>query len=300
MAFWNAVVAAWAAMPPWAQEVARYANGLVLLALIFLPLEALFSPRSGSRSSRRWSVRARDVGYYFLSSLLPNKALAIAVAAFFWAWQAIAPQGLAPALGTLPWPMRLAMALLVAELGAYGAHRALHAWPRLWRFHALHHAATEMHWLVNTRAHPVDLVFTRFCALMPLYLLGLVPPAGGPVDPLPLLVALATCLWGYVIHANLRWRFGWLEGIVSTPAFHHHHHRDVGAGGFNHANFAPLLAYVDRLFGTYEAPQHWPERYGSQDEVGLTMVDQIMLPFMPALPAPPAAVDRPPDPGASH
>jgi sterol desaturase/sphingolipid hydroxylase (fatty acid hydroxylase superfamily) len=142
-----------------------------------------------------------------------------------------------------------------------------------------------MHWLVNTRAHPVDLVFTRLCALVPLYVLGLVQPAGQAVDGLPLAVALLTSVWGYVIHANLRWRFGWLEGIVSTPAFHHHHHRDVGAGGFNHANFAPTLAIVDRLFGTYEAPRSWPERYGSADDVGRTMIDQIMLPFMPALPA---------------
>src|ERR1035438_7661357 len=33
-------------------------------------------------------------------------------------------------------------------------------------------SAEEIDWLVNTRAHPVDMVFTRLCGLVPLYVLG--------------------------------------------------------------------------------------------------------------------------------
>jgi sterol desaturase/sphingolipid hydroxylase (fatty acid hydroxylase superfamily) len=274
-------VIAWSAtFPAWLQEVARYTSGLLLLALIFLPLESFFALRP-----KIWSRPGflSDLSYYFLSSLLPNKGVALFVAAFIAAWQFVAPQGLLPVLGTFPLPTRMAISFVVAELGAYAAHRAMHAFPRLWRFHAVHHAATEMHWLVNTRAHPIDLVFTRCCALLPLYMLGLVQVGGQGVDWLPFAVAMLTSLWGYVIHANVRLRFGWLEGLVATPPFHHHHHRDFGSGGINHANFAPTFAIVDRLFGTYEAPAEWPERYGSADHVGNTMLDQIMLPFMPSL-----------------
>jgi sterol desaturase/sphingolipid hydroxylase (fatty acid hydroxylase superfamily) len=40
----------------------------------------------------------------------------------------------------------------------------------------------------------------------------------------PLLIMLIGTLWGFFIHANLRWRFGWLELLVSTLAFHQWHH----------------------------------------------------------------------------
>jgi hypothetical protein len=37
-------------------------------------------------------------------------------------------------------------------------------------------------------------------------------------------VILAGLVWGYFVHANLRWRLGPLEWIVATPGFHHWHH----------------------------------------------------------------------------
>ncbi len=70
------------------------------------------------------------------------------------------------------------------------------------------------------------MVFGRFCGLVPIYVLGL----GGPVGPsgslVPVLVALIGMVWGFFIHANLRWRFGPLEWLISTPAFHHWHHTE--------------------------------------------------------------------------
>src|SRR5512138_885684 len=35
---------------------------------------------------------------------------------------------------------RIVLAWLLAELAAYGVHRAMHTAPWLWRFHKLHHA----------------------------------------------------------------------------------------------------------------------------------------------------------------
>jgi len=67
----------------------------------------------------------------------------------------------------------------VNDFGAYWGHRASHHIPFLWRFHAIHHSAEHMDWLVNTRAHPVDMVFTRLSGLVPVYRAG---PGARPRD----------------------------------------------------------------------------------------------------------------------
>jgi sterol desaturase/sphingolipid hydroxylase (fatty acid hydroxylase superfamily) len=75
--------------------------------------------------------------------------------------------------------------------------------------------------LVNTRAPPVDMIFTRLCGLVPLYVLGLAAPLGGSVSVIPMIVQLLGTIWGFFLHANVRWRFGRLEWLLATPAFDH-------------------------------------------------------------------------------
>lgn len=225
-----------------------------------------------------WGI---DVAWYFLTSLLPARLLALPVAVLLWSLAGVAPQGLWPALGDLPAVPRFLVALVIAETGFYWGHRAMHGSALLWRFHAIHHSAPELDWLVNTRAHPVDWLLVRSCGLLPLYALGLARPQAGSPDWVPLLVTLVGSLWGYVIHANLRWRFPWLEEIVATPAFHHWHHQDLGPGGRRHGNFAATLPVLDRLFGTFHLPRDaWPERYGIGEPPLPTLVDQLLHPFM--------------------
>ena len=97
-------------------------------------------------------------------------------------------------MAQLPTGLRLMLAMGVGEVGAYWGHRACHRWPLLWRFHAVHHRAEELDWLVNTRAQPLDLVFTRLCALVPLYVLALALPAAQGVATVPLWFTVAgTC-----------------------------------------------------------------------------------------------------------
>ena len=262
----------------WPFEGFRLLNGLLLLLIVFLPLERLFALRRGGRPEP-W---APDVAWYFVTSLLPNRIVALTlgmVLLMLPAWQ-----GLWPRLGELPLWQRLPLALVVAELGFYWGHRALHASPLLWRFHALHHGAERLDWLVNTRAHPVDVAFVRLCGLAPLYLLGLAR-SGGQVDGLPLGVALAANLWGYVIHANLRLSLGPLEWLLATPRFHHWHHEKLAGQGHAHGNYAALLPGLDALFGTLRLPRDrgWPEAYGSDEPVRRAWLDQLMAPFMEVL-----------------
>jgi len=182
------------------------------------------------------------------------------------------------AVAYLPFWARMTALIVVLEIGFYWGHRWSHEIPFLWRFHAVHHSANEVDWLVNTRVHPVDMVFTRLCGFIPAYILGLVQPAGsGAYVPQVALIVIGT-MWGYFIHANLRWRFGWLEWIVSTPAFHHWHHTN---DDHRHKNFAPLFSWVDMLFGTFYLPsQGWPTRYGIDRAISPNMAAQLLNPLL--------------------
>jgi sterol desaturase/sphingolipid hydroxylase (fatty acid hydroxylase superfamily) len=143
-----------------------------------------------------------------------------------------------------------------------------------------------MDWLVSTRAHPVDMVFTRLCGLIPLYLLGLASPLRGNATLIPLLVILAGTVWSYFVHANLRWRFGPLEWVVATPAFHHWHHahwHDTNDGpAYVNKNYAPMLPWVDRIFGTLYLPREMrPARYGMDEPQSKHLAGQLLDPFLP-------------------
>jgi sterol desaturase/sphingolipid hydroxylase (fatty acid hydroxylase superfamily) len=155
----------------------------------------------------------------------------------------------------------------------------MHEVPVLWRFHEIHHSAEEIDWLVNTRVHPVDVVFTRLCGLIPMYLLGLAQPTGNSVDMVPVLVALGTTFWGFFVHANIRWRLGWLEYLVSTPAFHHWHHTKDGPEFIN-KNYATMLPLVDRCFGTLYLPKKtWPAKYGIEGTIASSLSGQLLQPL---------------------
>ena len=240
-----------------ATEVVRLLIWLALLAAVFVPLERLFALRP--QKILRPQVAA-DLGYYFLNSLLPGFVLGLPLAILATAAHATLPDAAQQAIAAAPLWARMALGLLVGELGAYWGHRWSHEIPLLWRFHAVHHEPEHIDWLVNTRTHPIDMVFTRLCALAPLYALGLAGPSepgGNAVAAFVLIVGVA---WGFFIHANVRWRFGALEHVVATPAFHHWHHTMSGPID---RNYAAMLPWLDKLFGTLHLPRgQWPADYG--------------------------------------
>ncbi len=68
-------------------------------------------------------------------------------------------------------------------------------------------------------------------------------------------------LWAIFLHSNVRLRFGKLEQLIATPAFHHWHHTNDDPSLYDN-NFAGLLPAIDWLFGTIYLPDRLPERYG--------------------------------------
>lgn len=255
-------------------DAARLTLWLALLALLFAPLERLFALR------RRDGARAiaTDLGYFYMNGFLPTLLIAPPLALLTATVNLATPAGYTAAVAALPFWAKLAAGLLVSELATYWAHRWCHASPFLWRFHAIHHGIEHLDWLANTRAHPVDIVFTRLCGLAPLYALGLAnPAAGGAAAMVPVYVTLAGTIWSFLIHANVRWRFGAIEQVIATPAFHHWHHTN----GRDHRdrNFAALMPWIDRLFGTLHLPDHWPPCYGIDAPVRGGLTDELLHPF---------------------
>ena len=196
-------------------DVARLCAWLTILVVVFVPLERLFAAHP--REILRKGI-GTDLCYYFLSSLLPAMLLSVPIGMLAWAVRRFVPEGLLATTAAWPFWARALAGLVAGEIGYYWGHRWSHEDPFLWRFHSIHHSAEHVDFLVNTRVHPVDMVFSRFCGLVPIYVLGL----GGPVGPansvIPLLVTMIGTIWGFFIHANVKWRFGPLEWFISTPA----------------------------------------------------------------------------------
>jgi len=258
-------------------DIFRLCIWLVVLMVIFVPIER-WSGLHPQRVFRK--AFAADLVYYFLSGLLPNLLLILPMTITAWVVHSFAPGRLYATMGAMPLWARFAAAMVVGELGSYWGHRWMHQIPVLWRFHAIHHSAEEIDWLVNTRAHPVDLAFTRMCAFIPMYLLGLAQPLGNSLDMVPVLVTVVGTIWGFFIHSNVSWRFGKLEWLVSSPAFHHWHHTNDGPETQN-KNFAPMLPWIDKCFGTFYLPkQAWPAKYGTDAPVAANLGGQLVQPLL--------------------
>ena len=249
---------------------------LLLLILIFLPLERLFPLHKQAIFRRDFLT---DLGYFFLSGLLPKLLLSVPILLVVSILHGLLPSWLHSQVANLPIALRFILAMIVAELGTYWAHRWMHEIPFLWRFHAIHHSPEQIDWLVNTRVHPLDLAFTRLCGFILMVLCGLAQPMAGSADWVaPLVVVLGT-IWGFFIHSNLRWRFGWLEWFISTPAFHHWHHTKDSPEVIN-KNYSAMFPWIDRLFGTYYLPeQQWPKHYGINETIPHNIWIQLFSPL---------------------
>jgi sterol desaturase/sphingolipid hydroxylase (fatty acid hydroxylase superfamily) len=92
------------------------------------------------------------------------------------------------------------------------------------------------------------------------------------------MLMLITTVWGFFIHANVRWRLGPLEWLISTPAFHHWHHTLAEP---RNRNYASMLPCWDWLFGTSYLPREWPTAYGIEEKLPSSLTGQLLHPFLP-------------------
>jgi sterol desaturase/sphingolipid hydroxylase (fatty acid hydroxylase superfamily) len=253
-----------------------FALNLLVLALVFVPLERALPQRHDQRVFRpEWTT---DGIHFLISHLL--------VQAFSWASlfpsrmvrDALLPGRDFAVLESLPLPLQFLAVLVLADFTQYWIHRAFHRLSFLWRLHSVHHSSTAMDWLAGSRMHPLDALATRAGVMTVLVLLGASPPA----------VALYLAFVSFhavFIHANFGAGVPWLEPFLATPRYHHFHH--AAEAEAIDTNFAVHLPVLDRIFGTRFLPaERWPRGYGlSEGRMPGTYFAQILDPFRSSSPS---------------
>lgn len=243
---------------------------LLLLAVIFVPLERLFPQRPDQEVFRAgWTT---DTLHFMVSHLLVQLTTLLTVMPATTLAAGAGAGWIAEPVQAQPLVLQFVEVVIVADLGEYAIHRLFHAVPALWRFHAIHHSSVHLDWIAGSRLHLVDVVITRGFTLIPIVLLGFSRPA---VYAYLVFVSFHAVF----IHANVRFRGRWLERLLVMPRFHHWHHS--AAREAVDTNFAVHLPWIDRLFGTYHMPaDRWPEEYGiAGDPIPEGYVDQLIDPF---------------------
>lgn len=246
---------------------------LFVVTTIFVPLEAVFAVHRGQV---RKSL-ASDLGFFFISNFVPQLLLVVPLSIATWIAYYCVPANLHAGVARWPFWLRGLAAFVVADFGFYWGHRLSHMLPVLWRFHSIHHAPQHLYFLISARAHPIDNAVTRMCGLVPIYILGLGAPQSVQGTLIATLLMLAVTIWGFFIHANVRWRFGPLEWLIATPGFHHWHHTK---DEHRDRNFGSMLPGWDWMFGTLYLPKHeWPTACGTDMILPSSLTAQIIHPF---------------------
>ena len=247
-------------------------KGLLIAGLIFVPLERAFALHREQKVLRR--LFYTDVIYALVNGIPIKAGLVLIMAVAMATIGNLVPTSLTATVAGQPIWLQLVEIIVIADLGFYWAHRAFHAVPLLWRFHAIHHSIQELDWLAAHRVHPVDQTLTKAASLVPFVLLGYSGAAVG-------LFALIYHAHAFLQHANTRVGFGPFKWVIASPQFHHWHHANERAA--YDKNFAGQLAVLDALFGTLHLPgSRIPERYGVDDPIPGHFVGQMAYAFMPA------------------
>lgn len=250
----------------------QFIIGFLILAVAFGLVERCFPLRREQKLFRRGWLN--DVIHFFVNHLLVQIGVVIvAIPIFILLGWVINPE-LKTVVASQPSWLQFVEGLAIADLTFYFAHRMTHQIPFLWRFHTIHHSIEEMDWLASGRLHPIDQIFGKVVVAIPLYILGFTKETFGVYLAIGSIQAL-------FIHANVRFRFGWLRWVFATPEFHHWHHSSDRAA--LNKNFAGQLPILDLLFGSLYMPKHQkPEKYGLSNlnaPMPTNYWQQILYPF---------------------
>jgi sterol desaturase/sphingolipid hydroxylase (fatty acid hydroxylase superfamily) len=213
----------------------------------------LFARPEGLPGRRRANLAMTFVTLLFAFALTSGVALAAL-------YLPLSSPGLMSVVG-LPVLAQLAIGVVVADF-AYGylAHWLMHASPRLWRFHRVHHSDPFVDVTTSYRTHPVENAWRHLWLFAAVWVLGI--PAAAVVT-----FRVLSAVNGILEHANVRVRPA-IDTFVSlvwvTPNMHKvHHSRDKAE---TNANYGNLFTLHDRLFRTFvPTVRAFSVKYGLDD-----------------------------------
>jgi sterol desaturase/sphingolipid hydroxylase (fatty acid hydroxylase superfamily) len=154
-------------------------------------------------------------------------------------------------IGNVSWWILIPAYIVLADFGAYWAHRALHTrW--LWPTHAWHHSPKHLYWLSGLRGSPIHLLVL----FAPYYVAFLIFPTPDAAIVSGAILVLDVSNQHY-IHSNLKLPCArQLEWLFVTPRFHFvHHSAELSVAN---RNYGFIFSVWDRLFGTYLDPARVP------------------------------------------
>lgn len=160
---------------------------------------------------------------------------------------------MAALLGLRGWG-EIVATVIVFDCWDYWMHRANHRIALLWRFHRAHHSDMELDVTTAARFHLGELLISGGCKCLVILLWG---PSLAGLLAFDLLLNAASQFH----HSNLGIPFPVqekIERLVVTPRMHRCHH--ALRGSCVNTNFATVLSFWDRLFGSYH-------RAGSAGEI---------------------------------
>ena len=157
----------------------------------------------------------------------------------------VASPGLMAAAG-LPAPAQFFAGIVALDFAfGYVAHRSMHAWPALWKYHRVHHSDEFVDVTTSYRTHPVESVWRHVWLFATVWVLGV--PATAVVA-----YRVLSGVNGILEHANIRVSpvlDAALARVWVTPNMHKvHHSRDQKETDSNYGN---LFTLHDRLLGTF-------------------------------------------------
>ena len=177
----------------------------------------------------------------------------------------------------LPLWVELILAIMALDLVAqYIAHRMLHKFAWMWRFHMVHHSDTKVDATTGIRHHPGDYLIREVFSLATILLMGM---------PLAyyLVYRILSVLFTMLTHANisipnfLEKSLGLIFVTPNMHKFHHHFERP-----WTDSNFGNIFSIWDRVFGTLVVDDPYKIKYGLdvlEDERDHDVIYQLKLPF---------------------
>jgi sterol desaturase/sphingolipid hydroxylase (fatty acid hydroxylase superfamily) len=149
------------------------------------------------------------------------------------------------------WPAwaQLLTLFLVRDFIQWNIHKLLHARPRLWEYHKVHHSVEQMGFAAHLRYHWMETIVYRSIEYLPLALFGYSLTDFFVVHIFALTI-------GHLNHANIVVPLGPLKYIFNNPQMHIWHHAKTLPENVKSVNYGITLSIWDYLFGSAYIPSN--------------------------------------------